>query len=69
METGKATGRMGERKNELTLMVVSSEDVTSIWPFWLNWQCSTVLVCPSREARTFPVGTSSTWREEININA
>lgn len=57
-----------ERDNELTLMVVSSEDVTSIWPFWLNWQCSTVLVCPSREARTFPVGTSSTWREEININ-
>lgn len=52
--------QMGEKENVLTLMVVSSEDVSSVWPFWLNWQWNTVLVCPSREARTFPVGTSRT---------
>lgn len=51
---------MGEKEKALTLIVVSSEDVSRVWPFWPNWQCNTVLVCPSSEARTFPLGTSRT---------
>lgn len=53
-------GERGKRGGERTLMVVSSEDVMSVWPFWLNWQCSTVLVCPFRVARDFPEGISNT---------
>lgn len=49
-------------------MVVSSEDVISVWPFWQNWQCSTVFVCPSSVARVFPDGTSNTWKEERNVS-
>lgn len=50
-----------------TLKVVSSEEVISVWPFWLNWQCSTVLVCPSRVARSFPEGISNTWKKKKNF--
>lgn len=53
-----------ERSSAFTLMVVSSEDVISVWPFRVNRQCSTDLVCPSRVARSFPEGTSNTWKEE-----
>lgn len=53
-----------DERGEPTLMVVSSEDVISFWPSWLNWHQKTVLVCPSKVANTFPVGTSSTWRAE-----
>lgn len=49
-------------------MVVSSEDVISVWPFWQNWQCSTVFVCPSSVARVFPDGTSNTWKEERHVS-
>lgn len=63
-KTEKQKAQMEEGKELHTLIVVSSEDVMRVWPFWLNWQCSTVLVCPSRVARSFPEGTSNTWKEE-----
>lgn len=63
---GSKNKQRTDERGELTLMVVSSEDVISVWPSWLNWQQKTVLVCPSKVASTFPVGSSSTWRGETN---
>lgn len=59
----KTKGRKDER-DEPTLMVESSEEVISVWPSWLNWHQKTVLVCPSKVANTFPVGSSSTCTGE-----
>lgn len=73
----KNVSKTKQRKDERgksTLIVVSSEEVISVWPSWLNWQQKTVLVCPSNMANTCPVGSSSTCIGEtkteckINLN-
>lgn len=66
--TEKTKAKRWRTEGEPTRMVVSSEDVISVWPFWLNLQCSTVLVCPDRVAKSFPEGTSNTWEEQTNIS-
>lgn len=66
---GSKTKQGKDERGEPTLMVVSSEEVISVWPSWLNWQQKTVLVCPSKVASTFPVGSSSTCRVETNTSA
>lgn len=68
MGANRKTKSRKQRKEENTLMVVSSEDVISVWPPWVKRQCSTVLVCPCKVARSFPEGTSSTWEEETNTS-
>lgn len=66
VKNGTKTKQRKEERGEPTLMVLSSEEVRSVWPSWLNWQQKTVLVCPSKVANTFPVGSSSTWTGESN---
>lgn len=65
VKNGSKPQRNDER-GDPTLMVVSSEEVISVWPSWLHWHQKTVLVCPSKVANTFPVGSSSTWRGGTN---
>lgn len=60
------TKQRKDERGEPTLMVVSSEEVISFWPSLLNWHQKTVLVCPSKVANTFPVGSSSTWTGETS---
>lgn len=66
VKNGSKTKQREDERSEPTLMVVSSEEVISVWPSRLNWHQKTVLVCPSKVANTFPVGSSSTWTGETN---